>query len=262
MELFTIALGGHACRVYAYADLYLDRYTESEVSGHCPPTVGKNLQDPSDSDLGAILNSIPVECHVRVLTSLQGFYSIKTLPKVLLPLRKMRRKYSVELLQVGPEVEKHLPLPQYYIGETGKPYYGGRFDVAISYASEDREVAERIATELLGQGLKVFFDRELLGLTIGRNLEQRLHEIYAREADLCIMLLSTYYVRKKYTMLELQAALERHQASTTAFLVPIKLDDTHVPELPASLAYVHIDTDSQSSLQSVVRAVAEMKRST
>ena len=54
-----------------------------------------------------------------------------------------------------------------------------RYDVALSFAGEDRVHALALATRLQQAGLRVFFDRfeELWG----HDLSERLHEVYDRE---------------------------------------------------------------------------------
>ncbi len=73
------------------------------------------------------------------------------------------------------------------------------YDVALSFAGENRAVVERFATLLKAQGLKVFYDTWEQASLWGRNLYQHLDEVYSKKARFCVMFLSTQYAAKAWT---------------------------------------------------------------
>lgn len=79
------------------------------------------------------------------------------------------------------------------------------YDVAISFAGEDREVAERLSDHLVELGLTVFYDKLEEHKLLGKNLYQYLQKIYKDSAQTCIVLISHHYAQKPWTLHELSA---------------------------------------------------------
>lgn len=101
------------------------------------------------------------------------------------------------------------------------------YDVAISYAKNDREVAEALASRLAARGLRVFYDRTRAETLWGERLGDVLTEIYGRAATVVVVLVSCHYGASRWTMLERNAARSRLGAHDTAgSVLPLCLDDT------------------------------------
>jgi hypothetical protein len=115
------------------------------------------------------------------------------------------------------------------------------FDVALSYAGEDRAHAEAIAAGLKAHGIRVFYDVYEQGALWGRNLYEHLHEVYSGRARYCVMLLSRSYATKLWTNHERQAAQARaFQERGRAYILPVRIDDTSIPGMPETIGYVPI----------------------
>ena len=101
------------------------------------------------------------------------------------------------------------------------------YDIAISFAGEDRETARELASALKSLGARVFFDEyEQLAL-LGKNLYTHLHQVYSQTARYCVLLVSKAYVSKLWTSHERQAAQERaFKQGMIEYILPIRLDDT------------------------------------
>jgi hypothetical protein len=112
------------------------------------------------------------------------------------------------------------------------------YDVALSYAGEDREYVEAVALALRNRGLRVFYDRFEEADLIGRNLVDHLSHIYQRTARLCVVFISAAYARKPFTRLERQAAQARALEAEEPYIIPVRLDDTEIPGLLSTVAYV------------------------
>ncbi|MBZ0299751.1 MAG: TIR domain-containing protein [Anaerolineae bacterium] len=101
------------------------------------------------------------------------------------------------------------------------------YDVAISYAGNEREFASSLAKSLRENGLSVFYDRHQLPDLIGRNLVDELQKIYLEKARLCVILASRAYNHSRYAQIERQAAQARQQSGNDpGYIVLVKLDDT------------------------------------
>jgi len=111
-----------------------------------------------------------------------------------------------------------------------KPY-----EIALSFAGEDRALVERIANVLDSGGIKVFYDRFEEVSMWGKDLTAHLADIYKNRANYCAMFVSIHYVSKAWPQLERQHALSRALIEKREYILPIKLDESEVPGLPSTI---------------------------
>jgi hypothetical protein len=117
---------------------------------------------------------------------------------------------------------------------------GQYYDVALSFAGEDREIAEEIA-KLLREGCaRVFYDKYEQADLWGKNLYDHLADIYSNRALYCIILVSGAYARKNWTTHERRSAQERALKERGEYILPVRLDDTEIPGLPSTTAYLDL----------------------
>ena len=69
-----------------------------------------------------------------------------------------------------------------------------RYEVAISFAGEDRAFAEAVAKGLREAGVEVFYDNFYAADLWGVDLSVNLREVYHDSSEFCIMILSQHYV--------------------------------------------------------------------
>jgi hypothetical protein len=121
-------------------------------------------------------------------------------------------------------------------------YQGWQYDVALSYASEDRVHAKELATRILIAGYTVFYDEfeELWG----EDLSVKLHEIYGRLSRFCVVFISEHYLRKPWTNVERKTVLARAMQQDAAYLLPIHLDDSELPGLGSKTAFKDLRKNS------------------
>ena len=77
-----------------------------------------------------------------------------------------------------------------------------KYDLAISFAGEQRELARALAERLDASGYSIFFDEFHEAELWGRDLTVALADVYATEARWCLVLVSRDYLRKPWTNLE------------------------------------------------------------
>ena len=65
-----------------------------------------------------------------------------------------------------------------------------KYDVALSFAGEDRVYVKAVADALQGFGLTVFYDEFVEADLLGRNLIDHLSDIYQNRAKLCVLFVS------------------------------------------------------------------------
>ena len=115
-----------------------------------------------------------------------------------------------------------------------------KYDVAISFAGEEREWAQRIASALKERGFDVFYDESHRATLWGTNLYEQLARIYEHEAEFCILIVSQHYAEKDWTRHELRAVQARLLRDTGDYLLPLRVDDAVVEGLPANIGYLDL----------------------
>jgi hypothetical protein len=116
-----------------------------------------------------------------------------------------------------------------------------QYEVALSFAGEDRAYVERVATVLRNAGVQVFYDKfEEVDLW-GRNLADHLAQIYAN-SRFVVMFVSKYYAAKVWTNHERKHAQARALKNQEDVILPARFDDTEIPGLPDTVAYVNLRT--------------------
>ena len=83
------------------------------------------------------------------------------------------------------------------------------YDVAISFAGEDREFARKLAKQLKKQSLSVFFDEFEQSAVLGKNWLEIIRDVYYEQSQFCIVIISQHYVKKWFPKGEIRAASER-----------------------------------------------------
>jgi hypothetical protein len=83
------------------------------------------------------------------------------------------------------------------------------YDVALSFAVEDKAVAEEFANLLANRNIKVFRDEYEPSSMWGKDMIDHLVNIYARKARYCLLLISQYYPLRTWTEAERTSAQER-----------------------------------------------------
>lgn len=127
-----------------------------------------------------------------------------------------------------------------------------RYDVAISFAGEDRDTARDIASELKKLDLSVFFDED--ENLLGEDLSTYLADVYSRNSESVLLLISSSYVQKAWTRYERRHAFATALNKTDGpYVLPIRLDESVVEELPETVAYLSIPPDTP---ETVAQAVA------
>jgi hypothetical protein len=111
------------------------------------------------------------------------------------------------------------------------------YDVALSFAGEQRWYVSQVAEILAHSGIKVFYDEFYESQLWGRNLTEFLHAVYFSESKWCIMFISEEYVTKAWPSHERKSALAKEVKLMGGYLLPVRFDDTEVPGLDSAISY-------------------------
>lgn len=116
-----------------------------------------------------------------------------------------------------------------------------KYDLTLSYASEQREYVEKVANFLRDVGVRVFYDKfEEISLW-GRDLTGIFGRLFCgEESVLCVIFSSKEYKRKKWTKFEFRHALSKYIKEETRFLLVAKFDDEELEGFPSTVAYVDL----------------------
>ena len=129
----------------------------------------------------------------------------------------------------------------------GRPY-----DVSISFAGENRAIAESIADALVKRNMTVFYDAYEKANLLGKDLHHFLFDVYARRSTFCVLLVSKHYMNKKWTTHELKAMQAAAMASDQEYILPIRLDDADIPGLAPQVGYLDWSDESADSVASLI----------
>jgi hypothetical protein len=128
-----------------------------------------------------------------------------------------------------------------------------RFDIALSFAGEDRERVASLFEKLERRGIRVFYDEAHKAELWGKDLYQFLTEIYAKEARFTLIFASRHYVEKRWTSHELRAAQSRAFQENEEYILPLRLDGTEIPGIPPTIGYIDYDGTSEDELVELIQ---------
>jgi hypothetical protein len=117
------------------------------------------------------------------------------------------------------------------------------FDVAISYASEDVDVAKELAERLKRERISVFFDEFFKADMWGKSLSTRFKQAFGARTEFVLVLVSKHYVVKDWTDFEFLIARGEARTREEEFILPIRLDDTPMAGLKSDVCYMDLRKD-------------------
>ena len=102
------------------------------------------------------------------------------------------------------------------------------YDYALSFAGENRDIAEAIKTALLENEISVFYDNDHASEILAEDVEKYLEPIYASRAQYIICILSEKYPRKVWTVFESQKYKNKiaHSEVIPIVIPPFQLNTT------------------------------------
>jgi len=122
------------------------------------------------------------------------------------------------------------------------------FQVALSFAGEQREYVRAVAGQLARRGVKHFYDEDQMAELWGRDLNEALQEIYRDRARFVVMFVSAAYASKAWPTRERRAAFEGAVSSMEDRVLPVRFDATDIPGLGRSVSYVQAERTTPDEL--------------
>lgn len=132
------------------------------------------------------------------------------------------------------------------------------YDIALSFAGEDRQYVEKVAEYIKSHGVHVFYDSYENVNLWGKNLFIHLMDVYQNRARFCVVFISKHYKEKLWTMHELKAAFARAFESSGEYILPARFDDTVIPGIPSTINFLDLNKLSPIDLgQAIIKKVSD-----
>lgn len=126
------------------------------------------------------------------------------------------------------------------------------WDVAISFAGEDRSIAKEFRDICKDKGIEVFYDFDQQAILWGKDLSKVLTEVYRNEALFMVILVSENYPEKDWTNFEFVNGKDAEKERSLEYLLPARLDDTHIVGLKESIGMIDLRKQSMEDLVNVL----------
>ena len=114
------------------------------------------------------------------------------------------------------------------------------FDVALSFAGENRDYVDQVANLLRDSGVKVFYDLFEEANLWGKNLYDYLSDVYMNKALYTIMFISDAYAEKLWPTHERQSMQARAFQESQEYILPARFDDTEIPGVLPTVGYISL----------------------
>jgi len=119
-----------------------------------------------------------------------------------------------------------------------------KYDIALSFAGEDRDYVEKVAQTLIDNGVKVFYDKfeevDLWGKDLGIHFDY----VYRKSARYCVPFLSQHYKSKIWTNHEIRTAISKAIESNEEYILPARFDETEIDGIRPTLGFINLNSFS------------------
>jgi len=149
---------------------------------------------------------------------------------------------------------------------SGRPVYKGeRFDVskgdfsekqdydlAFSYAGENREYVEKVAEYLKNLNVNIFYDKFEEANLWGKDLSEYFDEVFRKKARYCVMFISRYYAEKRWPTYEKQNALAKAIEQGKEYILPARFDNTEIPGIRSTIGYIDLTKKTPEEFAKII----------
>ena len=126
------------------------------------------------------------------------------------------------------------------------------YDVALSFAGEDRAYVSRVAAVLKNAQVKVFYDAYEKVTLWGKDLYEHLSDVYQHRARFTVLFASKHYADKVWTNHERKSAQARAIADRREYILPARFDDSEIPGLLATTGYIDLRTETPEQFAALI----------
>lgn len=127
--------------------------------------------------------------------------------------------------------------------------------VFLSYSSQDKQLAERIAHDLVDRGIDVWFDEWniLVGESVSQKIEQGLDN-----SEFVLVLLSNQSVESGWVGKEWRSKIAEEIDKNKTIILPLKSDDCKIPALLKDKKCADFSRDYKAGLRQLLAAIDQL----
>ncbi len=146
--------------------------------------------------------------------------------------------------EIIPIVQEQLSIYERSVDETQKIHERENvqgpfeYDIAISFAGEDREIAKNLAEKIRNKRVKVFYDKFYKHDLWGKELTEYFRDVYGARTRFVVILISEHYPVKDWTDFEFSIARAEAKKRQTEFILPIRIDNTKILGIHGDVGYL------------------------
>lgn len=127
-----------------------------------------------------------------------------------------------------------------------------RYDIALSFAGEDRSYVEKVAEYLKANDVVVFYDKFEEVEMWGKELTEHLDWVYRTGAQYCVMFISKHYAEKMWANHERKSALAAAIQARQEYILPARFDSTELPGLRPTIGYINLAAKTPEELGAMI----------
>lgn len=128
-----------------------------------------------------------------------------------------------------------------------------KYDVALSFAGEDRAYVREVAASLVSRGVRVFYDEYETVDLLGKDLFTHLQEVYAHRAQYTVIFISRHYREKLWTNHERESAQARAFTERREYILPMRFDETEIPGILPTIGYLDLKRYTPHEVAEVIQ---------
>lgn len=128
------------------------------------------------------------------------------------------------------------------------------FDVAFTFAGEDRPLVNEVVQLVKAAGFSVFYDEDAKIEMWGEDLTEYFANVYEQRARFAVMFVSVHYAAKAWTNWERRSVLSRALNSNSPYLLPVRVDSTDLPGMRTTIGYLDATKEGAAGIAEAVKA--------
>jgi hypothetical protein len=128
------------------------------------------------------------------------------------------------------------------------------YDIAFSFAEENRDFVGRVVELLQSRSVKVYYDDHERINNWGEDLRTHIHNVYLNRARFCMMFISEQYKQKYWTQFEHERMKARSffAKNKKPYILPFRLDDTEINGITDTLIYLTAEKLNEEQLAEAI----------
>jgi hypothetical protein len=127
-----------------------------------------------------------------------------------------------------------------------------KYEIAFSFAGEDREYVAEVAYELKKKKINIFYDEYEVATLWGKDLYQHLSKVYFEMAKYTVIFISDNYAKKLWAKHEFRNAQARAFKEAEEYILPVRFDDTILPGLMDTIGYIDLRNITPIQLSNII----------